>query len=147
MVLSSAEYSIAVMAHFPLSFVAILSRGHFSINTDILGFSQNCSYTVLALFFQEGLRDAEDRVILGYVSKLLGLLLYVLGYIPPRLGPWVPMYKWAKATNYWAPQYSLPNGCPSFGLVFGTITSEVEAFFFPSLCSFKHCKPQTQYLN
>uniref|UniRef100_A0A7N2L521 DYW domain-containing protein n=1 Tax=Quercus lobata TaxID=97700 RepID=A0A7N2L521_QUELO len=36
----------------------------------------------------EGLRDAEDRVILDYVSRLLGLLLYVLGYIPPWLGPW-----------------------------------------------------------
>ena len=42
-------------------------------------------------FFQEGLGDAEDRIILDYVSRLLGLLLYVLGYIPPQLGPWVPM--------------------------------------------------------
>ena len=39
-------------------------------------------------FFQEGLGDAEDRVILGYVSRLLGLLFYVLGYITPWLGPW-----------------------------------------------------------
>ena len=42
-------------------------------------------------FFQVGLGDAEDKVILGYVSRLLGLLLYVLGYIPPGLGPWIPM--------------------------------------------------------
>ena len=42
-------------------------------------------------FFQEGLEDAEDRVILGYISRLLGLLLYVLSYIPPQLGPWIPM--------------------------------------------------------
>ena len=52
MVLSGAEYSMAVMAAFPLSFVAILSSGPFSINVDILGFSQNCSYTVLALSFK-----------------------------------------------------------------------------------------------
>ena len=42
-------------------------------------------------FFKEGLGDAEDRVILDYVLRLLGLLLYVLSYISPRLGPWVPM--------------------------------------------------------
>ena len=52
MVLSDAEYSMAVMAAFPLFFVAILSRGPFSINANILGFSQNCSYTVLALSFR-----------------------------------------------------------------------------------------------
>ena len=52
MVLSGAEYSMAVMAAFPLSFVAILSRGPFSINVDIFSFSQNCSYTILALSFR-----------------------------------------------------------------------------------------------
>ena len=87
MVLSGAVYSMAVMTTFPLSLVAILSSGPFSINIDILGFSQNCSYTALALFFQEYLENVEDRIILGYVSRLLGLLLYVLGYIPPQLGP------------------------------------------------------------
>ena len=55
MVLSGAEYSMAVMVAFPLSFVAILSKGPFSINADILGFSQNCSYTVLALSFRRAL--------------------------------------------------------------------------------------------
>ena len=49
MVLSGVEYSMAVMAAFPLSFVAILSKGPLSINADILGFSQNRFYTVLAL--------------------------------------------------------------------------------------------------
>ena len=88
MVLSGAEYSMAVMAAFPLLFVAILSRGPLSINADILDFSQNCFYTVLTLSFQEDLEDAKDRVILDYVSRLLGLLLYVLGYIPPRLESW-----------------------------------------------------------
>ena len=52
MVLSGAEYSMAVMVAFPLSLVAILSSGPFSINIDILGFSQNCSYIVLALSFK-----------------------------------------------------------------------------------------------
>ena len=42
-------------------------------------------------FFQEDLGNAEDIIILSYVSRLLGLLLYVLGYIPPRLGHWAPM--------------------------------------------------------
>ena len=52
MVLSGVEYSMAVMAAFPVSFVAILSRGPFSINANILGFFQNCSYTVLAFSFR-----------------------------------------------------------------------------------------------
>ena len=54
MVLSGAEYSMTVMTAFLLSFVAILSRGPFSINVDILGFFQNCSYTILALSFKRG---------------------------------------------------------------------------------------------
>ena len=49
MALSGAEYSMAVMAAFPSSFVAILSKGPLSINVDILGFSQNRFYTALAL--------------------------------------------------------------------------------------------------
>ena len=32
--------------------------------------------------------DAEDRVILGYVFRLFGLSLLVLGNYPPRHGPW-----------------------------------------------------------
>ena len=52
MVLSGAEYSMAVMAAFPLSLVVILSNVPFSINIDILGFSQDCFYTTLALSFR-----------------------------------------------------------------------------------------------
>ena len=52
MALSGAEYSMAVMTSFPLSLVVVLSSIPFSINIDILGFSQNCSYTVLALSFR-----------------------------------------------------------------------------------------------
>ena len=53
--MSSAEYLIAVMAVFHLSFVAKLSKGPFSINVDVFGFSLNCSYTVLALSFRSAL--------------------------------------------------------------------------------------------
>ena len=42
-------------------------------------------------FFQGDLRYVEDRIVLGYISGLLGFLLHVLGYTPPRLGPWAPM--------------------------------------------------------
>ena len=49
MALLGAEYSMAIMAAFPLSLVVILSSVLFFIDIDILGFSQNCSYTVLAL--------------------------------------------------------------------------------------------------
>ena len=53
--LSSAEYLIAVMTAFPLSFVAILSRAPSSINADVFGSSQNCSYAVLAVSFRSAL--------------------------------------------------------------------------------------------
>ena len=91
MALSGAEYSMAVMTAFPLSLVVILSSVPFSIDIDILDFFQNCSYTVIAFSFRVGLGYAEDRIILGYVSRLLRFLLHVLGYTPPRLGPWAPM--------------------------------------------------------
>ena len=88
MVLSSAEYSMAVMAAFPLSFVAILSRGPFSINADILGFSQNCSYTVLALSFRRasGMPRTESSSAMSqgyldfyYMSSAISLLCSDLG--------------------------------------------------------------------
>ena len=42
-------------------------------------------------FFQGDLGYAEDRIILGYVSRLFGLLLHILSYTLPRLGSWAPM--------------------------------------------------------
>ena len=75
------------MTAFPLSFVSILSRGPFSINVEVFSFSLNCSYAVPALFFSGASWDAEDRIILGYISRPFRLSLYVLGYIPFRLGP------------------------------------------------------------
>ena len=72
MVLSDAEYSMAVMTNYPLSFVAILSRGPFSINADILSFSQNCSYTVLALSFKRASRmprtESSSAMSQGYLD-------------------------------------------------------------------------------
>ena len=88
MVLSGAEYSMAVMAAFPLSFVAILSRDPFSINADILGFSQNCSYTVLALSFRRasGMPRTESSSAISqgyldfyYMSSAISLLDSGLG--------------------------------------------------------------------
>ena len=88
MVLSGAEYSMAVMATFPLSLVAILSSGPFSINIDILGFSQNCSYTILALSFRKvsGMPRIEsfstmsqDYLDFYYTSSAISLLGSGLG--------------------------------------------------------------------
>ena len=43
------------MAAFLLSFVAILSRTPLSIDADVFGFSQNCSYVVLVISFRNAL--------------------------------------------------------------------------------------------
>ena len=83
MVLSGAEYSMAVIAAFPLSLVAILSSDPFSINIDILGFSQNCSYTVLALSFrrasgmpriESSSAMSQDYLDFYYMSSVISLL-------------------------------------------------------------------------
>ena len=115
MVLSGAEYSMAVMAAFPLSFVAILSRGPFSINTDILGFSQNCSYIVLAFSFRRASgmprTESSSAVPQGYLdfcymSSAISLLGWALG---PNvkvgqghklLGPTVMITKSSTLTTY-----------------------------------------------
>ena len=70
--LSGAKYLIAVMAALPLSFVAILSRGPFSINADVFGSSQNCSYAVLALSFRSALgiprTESSSAMSQGYLD-------------------------------------------------------------------------------
>ena len=105
MALSSAEYLIAVMAAFPLSFVATLFRGPFPINAEVFSFSLNRFYTVLALssrsalgtafdgvpFLPSRFWDAEDRIVLGYISRPFGLPLHVLDNASPRRGPWALM--------------------------------------------------------
>ena len=42
-------------------------------------------------FFPFRAWDAEDRVILGCISRLFGLSLFVLGNYSPRRGPWALM--------------------------------------------------------
>ena len=88
MVPSGAEHSMAVMAAFPLSFVAILSSGPFSINADILGFFRNRSYIVLALSFKRatGMPRTEsssamsqDYLDFYYTSSVVSLLGSGLG--------------------------------------------------------------------
>ena len=88
MALSGAEYSMAVMAVFPLSLVIILSNVPFSINIDILGFSQNYFYTALALSFK-GTSDmprtelssamSQDYLDFYYTSSAIPLLGSGLG--------------------------------------------------------------------
>ena len=88
MALSGAEYSMAVMAAFPLSLVVILSSVPFSIDLDILDFFQNCSYTVLALSFR-GISDmprtelsstmSQDYLDFYYTSSAIPLLGSGLG--------------------------------------------------------------------
>ena len=68
MALSGAEYSMAVMAAFPLSLVVILSSVPFPINIDILGFSQNCSYIALALSFK-GTSDTPRTELSSVMSQ------------------------------------------------------------------------------
>ena len=46
---------MAVMAAFLLSFVAILSRTPLSIDADLFGSSQNCSYAILVISFRNAL--------------------------------------------------------------------------------------------
>ena len=41
--------------------------------------------------FQGDLGYAEDRIIIGCVSRLFGLLLPIFGYTPPWFEPWAPM--------------------------------------------------------
>ena len=105
MALSGTEYLIAVMAAFPLSFVATLFRGPFPINAEVFSFSLNRSYTVFVISSESALGtafdgvpllpsrfwDAEDRIVLDYISRPFGLPLHVLDYASPRCGPWALM--------------------------------------------------------
>ena len=81
---------MAVMAAFPLSLVVILPSVPFSIDLDILDFFPKLFLYRFCPSLQGDLEYAEDRIILGCVSRLFGLLLPILGYNLPRLGPWAP---------------------------------------------------------
>ena len=91
MALSGTEYSMTVMAAFHLSLLVILSSVPFSIDIDILDFFPKLVLYRSCPFSQGDLGYAEDRIILSYVSRLLGRLLHILGFTLPRLGPWAPM--------------------------------------------------------
>ena len=95
MVLSGAEYSMAVMAAFPFWHHTI--RGPFSINADILGFSENCSYSVLALSFKRASRCREQSHHRLYLKVTWTFSIY------PRLYPTSaqalgPKVNWARVT-------------------------------------------------
>ena len=79
---------MAVMAAFLLSFVAILSRTPLSIDADVFGSSQNCSYAVLVISFRDALGMpriksssimSQDYLDFYYRSLALSLLSSGLG--------------------------------------------------------------------
>ena len=79
---------MAVMAAFLLSFVTILSRTPLSIDADVLGSSQNCSYAVLVISFRDALgmpriesssAMSQDYLDFYYTSSALSLLGSGLG--------------------------------------------------------------------
>ena len=78
------------MVAFPLSFVAALFRGPFPIYAEVLSFPCTASIPY-SPFLLGALWDAEDRIVLDYISRPFGLSLYVLGNVSPRLGPKVLM--------------------------------------------------------
>ena len=116
MALSGTEYLMAVMAVFPLSLVVILSSVPFSINIDILDFSQNCSYTVLAFSFK-GTSNmpmtelssvmSQDYLDFYYMSSAIPLLGSGLGPQcrngpgPQILGPHSSKYKLNSKKKNW----------------------------------------------
>ena len=83
----------------------MLSSVSFSFDLDILDFFQTVPIPFLPFL------PMRPRTCWGLNHPLLCpksiLYLYylILGHNLPRLGPWALMNKWAKATNYWAPQY------------------------------------------
>ena len=126
MVLLGVEYSMVVMAAFPLSFVAILSRGHFSINADILDFSQNCSYTVLALSFR-GTSDMS-RIELSSIMSQDYLDFYYMSSTIPLLGSGLE----PQCKNGPRPQIIGPHNSPSKSCC-PTSWSERRVLVMPSL--------------
>ena len=136
MALLGAEYSMAVMVAFPLSLVAILSSGPFSINIDILGFSQNCSYIVLALSFRRASgmpriksssAMSQDYLDFYYTSSAISLLGSGLGpqckngpgsqIIGPHNSPSKSYYPTSWSGRRILLMSSLDHGLPSFVLL------------------------------
>ena len=98
MVLSGTEYSMAVMAAFPLPLVVILSRVFFSINIDILDFLSDMPRTELSsaisqdyLDFYPRLYPSSARVLghnvkMGWGHKFLGPTDIIRGREAKRWG-------------------------------------------------------------
>ena len=68
-------------------------------------FFSSCSYTLFALPSSETSDMPRTKSSSAVSQNYFVLVLPSLGYNLLRLGPWAPMNKWARATNYWAPQY------------------------------------------
>ena len=87
---------------FPWSFK--LSRVSFPIDIDIFRFFPDCFCSVFVLP-PRGTSDIPRTESSSAVSQdYFVLVLPILDYNLPRLGPWTPMNKWARVANYWAPQ-------------------------------------------
>ena len=85
--------------------VVILFSVPFSIDLDVLDFFPNYSYTASALPSRETSDMPRTESSSAIFQDYFVFVLPSLGYNLPRLGPWAPMDKWARATNYWAPQF------------------------------------------
>ena len=57
------------------------------------------------LFFSSRFWDAEDRIVLGYISRPFGLSLHVLGNTSPRRGPWALMESGPGSQILWPHTY------------------------------------------
>ena len=75
--------------NFPFVLCRHTVQGSFFYQRRYFGFFPKLFLYRSCPFFQEGLGDAEDRVILGYVSRLFGLLFMssAISYLGSGLGP------------------------------------------------------------
>ena len=83
MALSDAKYLIAVLAAFPLN-------RPYTVRAFSSGNALGAAFDSVS-FFPSKYWDAEDRIILGYISRPFGLSLHVLDNVSSRLGPWALM--------------------------------------------------------
>ena len=59
-----------------------------------------------------GFWDAEDRIVLGYISRPFGLSLLVLGNYSPRRGPWALMESGPRSQILWPHNNPSKSCCP-----------------------------------
>ena len=99
--------------NFPFVLCRHPIQGSFFYQRRYFGFFPKLFLYCSCLFFQEGLGDAEDKVTLGYVSRLFGLLFYVLGYILLRLGPWALKQTGPGSQFLWSHNSPSKSYCPT----------------------------------